>query len=78
MRAMSAPADMGHFGEAHFSCGLPNALVFKISMAKSVRAFPYFQQLPNEESKKPENEGATVVTVSYMNVLPGILSMMLS
>jgi hypothetical protein len=78
MRAMSAPADTRHFREAHFSCGFSNAPVFNISMAKSVRAFPYFRQFPDEESKKPENEGATVVTVSYMNVLPGILSMMLS
>lgn len=27
-------------------------------MAKSVRAFPYYRQLPDEEFKKLENEGA--------------------
>jgi hypothetical protein len=78
IREMSPSADERHFREVHFTCGLPNVLVFKISIAKSVRASPYFRNLLNEESRKPENEGATIVAVSYMNVLPGILRIMLS
>lgn len=47
-------------------------------MAKLVRASPYFRRLLDEESRKPENTGDTVMIVSYMNVLPGILRIMLS
>ncbi len=46
-------------------------------MAKLVRTSPYFRRLLDEESRKPENEGATAVTVSYTDVLPGILRMMI-
>jgi hypothetical protein len=74
----SSPTDGRHFREVQFACGLPNAPVFQISMAKLVRASPYFRKLLDEESYKPENQGAIVMTVSYMNCLPGILRMMLS